>query len=195
MSIRKMSVSRSSLAITALAAGLALTVAGCGDGGSGDGDRKADPAAAKGSQQQKAAGSDEAAPEPSATIGELKGPDGVVLTLHSAVRDSGGFVTVQGSVTNRGSKPFTAINWRSSETEMKSKSSLSGASLVDKAGKKRYLVLRDTSGECLCSTGLAGIKPNESRPVFAQFPAPPASVTEVDFTLPTMPTVSIEIKG
>ena len=55
--------------------------------------------------------------------------------------------------------------------------------------------LRDTDGLCLCTTGLSGIKPNESRPVFAQFPAPPKDVKEVDFQIPTMPSVSIELSG
>lgn len=179
------------VAAAVIAAGLALVVSGCGgdDGGGKDPDAKP-PARAT---TPKDSGHGTPAADATRTIGEMRGPDGVVVTLHSAVRDSGGFVTLSGTVTNKGTKIFNAINWRSNETGMRSRSSVSGATLVDKAGKKRYLVLRDTEGECLCTTGLSGLKPGESRPLFAQFPAPPEKVTEVDFQLPTMPPVSVTI--
>ncbi|GDY56216.1 hypothetical protein SVIO_068390 [Streptomyces violaceusniger] len=170
-------------------------MAGCGNG-DGDGGKKPDDAAGRTSTAAKDGGDEqEPAADSSKTIGEMKGPGGVVVTLHSAVRDDGGFVTVNATVTNRGSRLFNAIDWRSKETEVKSLSSVSGASLVDEKGKKRYLVLRDTDGQCLCTTGLSGIKPNESRPLFAQFPAPPKSVKEIDFQIPTMPSVSITLSG
>ncbi|MEU2789462.1 hypothetical protein [Streptomyces sp. NPDC007100] len=179
------------VAAAVIAAGLALVVGGCGgdDGGGKTPDAKP-PARAT---TPKDNGHGTPAADATRTIGEMKGPDGVVVTLHSAVRDSGGFVTLSGTVTNKGTKIFNAINWRSNETGMRSRSSVSGATLVDKAGKKRYLVLRDTEGECLCTTGLSGLKPGESRPLFAQFPAPPEKVTEVDFQLPTMPPVTVTI--
>ncbi|MEU5023017.1 hypothetical protein [Streptomyces milbemycinicus] len=199
MSIRHTTKARRGAAVGALAAALALAVAGCG---SDDGKKPDDGAGQKSTAAKDSrAGDDgdgkdsEPAVDSSKTIGEIKGPNGIVVTVHSAVRDDGGFVTVNGTVTNRGDQLFNAVDWRSKETEMKSRSSVSGASLVDSAGKKRYLVLRDTDGECLCTTGLSGIKPNESRPLFAQFPAPPSNVTKVDFQIPTMPSVSIELTG
>ncbi|MEV4741197.1 hypothetical protein [Streptomyces sp. NPDC049555] len=169
----------------------ALALAGCG-GGDDTGKKNIDLQSA-GSPTSGAGAAP--TPAPTAVLGELKGPEGVVVTLTSAVRDKGGFLTVGGTVTNRGTKPYTPVAWRSKETEIKSQSSVSGASLVDPAGRKRYLVLRDTDGECLCTTGLVGIRPGESRAVYAQFPAPPAAVTEVDFQLPTMPSVRIRISG
>ncbi|MCO8305359.1 hypothetical protein [Streptomyces sp. RKCA744] len=191
MSIRHTTKARRGAAATALAAALALAMAGCGS----DGDDKPDDGAGRASTAAKGDGKQEPAVDSSKTIGQMKGPGGIVVTLHSAVRDDGGFVTVTGTVTNRGSQLFNAIDWRSKETEVKSQSSVSGASLIDEKGKKRYLVLRDTDGQCLCTTGLSGIKPNESRPLFAQFPAPPKSVTEVDFQIPTMPSVGITLSG
>lgn len=193
MSIRHTTKARRGAAATALAAALALAVAGCG---SGDGDKKPDDAADRTSTAGKDNGDEqEPAADSSKTIGEMKGPGGVVVTLHSAVRDGGGFVTVNGTVTNRGSQLFTAFAWRSKETDVKPNPSVSGASLIDEKGKKRYLVLRDTDGQCLCTTGLSGIKPNESRPLFAQFPAPPKSVKDIDFQIPTMPSISITLSG
>ncbi|MEU5102463.1 hypothetical protein AB0H07_09270 [Streptomyces sp. NPDC021354] len=197
MSIRHTTKARRGVAVGALAAALALAVAGCGsdDGKKPDGGGGKTSAAAKDDRSGDDGPDSEPAADSSKTIGEIKGPNGIVVTLHSAVRDNGGFVTVNGTVTNRGDQPFNAVDWRSKETEMRSRSSVSGASLVDQAGKKRYLVLRDTDGECLCTTGLSGIKPDESRPLFAQFPAPPSSVTKVDFQIPTMPSVGIELTG
>ncbi|MBL1099103.1 hypothetical protein [Streptomyces coffeae] len=196
MSMRHTTKARRGAAALALAAGLALAVGGCGSGDDGDGKKPDDDSPPKSTAAKDDGRAQEPAADSSKSIGELKGPNGVEVTLHSAVRDSGGFVTVSGTLTNRGSEMFFALNWSSKEQELaKSRSSLSGASLIDKAGKKRYLVLRDTDGLCLCTTGLSGIKPNESRPVFAQFPAPPKDVKEVDFQIPTMPSVSIELSG
>lgn len=187
--------SRMARAGAALAVVISLAVAGCGGEGD-DGDKKIDLDSAKATAAPRSgSGTARPAPRPTETIGEIKGPEGIVVTLHSAVRDKGGFVTVNGTVANRGTKPYTPLTWRSKETELKSQSSVSGASLIDQAGKKRYLVLRDTDGECLCTTGLVGIRPEESRAVFAQFPAPPDDVKEVDFQLPTMPSVRIKISG
>jgi hypothetical protein len=189
MSKRRATRARRAAAAAALVAVFALVAAGCGSG---------DDKSGGGSSQQSSASST-ASSRPAAdstkVIGEMKGPNGIVVTLHSAVRDSGGFVTVSGTLTNHGTQMFNAVDWRSQETEMKSLSSVSGASLVDETGKKRYLVLRDTDGQCLCTTGLSGIEPNQSRPIFAQFPAPPKNVTRVDFQIPTMPSVSIELTG
>jgi hypothetical protein len=97
-------------------------------------------------------------------------------------------------MTNDGDKIFSAIDWMGTEVAIqKSGPSVAGAVLIDEAGKKRYYVLRDTEGKCLCTMGLSYVKPSTTVPIFAQFPAPPESTTRVQFQLPTMPTASIEI--
>ncbi|WKX72301.1 hypothetical protein [Streptomyces sp. XD-27] len=205
MSVRRGTRAWTGTAAALLAACMAFATAGCG-GGDGDGDEAGTetprPSAdATGHQDHRPSERPAETPdrtpgdESSEVIGEAEGPDGIVLSIRSATRDDGGFVTVSGAVANNGDRTFNASRWRSSETDVKSRSSISGASLVDQRGKKRYLILRDTDGECLCTTGLANLRPGESRPVFAQFPSPPADVTRVDFQLPTMPSISIEIAG
>src|ERR1044072_5008249 len=149
MSIRHTTKARRGAAAAARGAALALAVAGCG---SGDGGGK-EPEDGS-SQKSTAAKNDDGQTEPAAdskkVIGEIKGPKGIVVTIHSVVRDSGGFVTVNGTLANHGDTLFFAVNWSSKEPELSTTgSSLSGASLIDKAGKKRYLVLRDTDGQCL----------------------------------------------
>ncbi len=181
-------------AAATVAAALAFTLAACGSRGADDttGSRTAsaptDPA-------PRTAGAVGSQPDPGEVLATIKGPDGVVLTINSAKRETGGFVTVSGTVKNTGTEPFSqAGSWRGDEEALqKNGGSLAGATLVDLAGKKRYYVLRDTDGRCLCSTGLDIIQPGATMPVFAQFPAPPATTTQVDFNLPTLPTASIVI--
>lgn len=191
---------RTRLAAAALAAGLALTVAACGGDGGDDGDGKGDEAKPTASRSTGSGGeaesSDSPAPEPTQTLAEVKGEKGVVVTITDATRDAGGFVTVKGEVTNTGDEAFDAVYWAGLEEEVQSSgSSLAGAALIDPKGKKRYYVLRDTDGLCLCTRQLEAIMPDETRPIYAQFPAPPADVTDVNFEIPTMPPAQIQISG
>ncbi|MEV3871787.1 hypothetical protein [Streptomyces sp. NPDC049906] len=102
---------------------------------------------------------------------------------------------MSGSVRNNGSDSWLGENWKSDERELRSNGgSLAGASIVDRVGKKKYLVLRDTSGKCLC-TKFALLRSGESASWFAQFPAPPEGTTEVDFQVGSMPPAAIEISG
>ncbi len=180
---------RGAVAVAA-AAVLGLGVSGCGSG---------HPAARAGSGS--AGGPSAAASAPAAghhgaePLAVIKGPSGIVITLTSAVRSAGGFVTVSGTVRNTGSQPFTGTSqWRGNEEALqRNGGSMAGATLVDPSGKKRYYVLRDTEGRCLCTTGLDIIAPGATMPVYAQFPAPPPTTTQVEFDLPTLPAASIVI--
>ncbi|SHK68785.1 hypothetical protein [Actinacidiphila paucisporea] len=182
----------------AVAAVAALTLAACGGGGGGGGGKKADgktSSSASATQDGSTAGGD-ASPSvtPTQILAQIKGEQGITVVINSAVRDADGFVTVQGSLTNNGDSVFNATTWRGPETALiPSGPSVAGAVLVDEAGKKRYYVLRDTDGKCLCTMGLTLIQPEETRPIFAQFPSPPSATTQVEFELPTMPPAKITI--
>lgn len=180
-----------SAAALAMAASLAGALVACGGSGAAE---TSDSAAATGTPAHSA-GAGAARTAPQEALATIKGPQGIVMTLTSATREAGGFVTVSGTVRNTGDQPFTeAADWRGDEEALvKNGGSLAGATLVDLANKKRYYVLRDTDGRCLCSTGLDIIEPHATVPVFAQFPAPPATTTQVDFDVPTLPTASIVI--
>jgi hypothetical protein len=189
---------RTAAAAVACAVAVALTLAGCGGDG-GDSEHPAGGSTARtslGAAAPGSGGSVASTPSPEATqvLAQLRGEEDMTVTVNSATRDSGGFVTIKGTITNNGAKAFTAIQWRGTEIALStSGSSVAGAVLVDPVGRKRYYVLRDTEGKCLCTMGLVGIQPAETRPFFAQFPAPPASTTEVDFEMPTMPPAKIQI--
>ncbi|WP_223187994.1 hypothetical protein [Streptomyces sp. CBMA29] len=187
---------RATIAV-AFAAGAAITLAGCGGGGGGGDKADNKPStSASASKNPGSSGGDSAAPSatPTQVLAQVKGDKNMEITINSAVRDSGGFVTVEGVATNNGTELFTANDWAGNETALSaSGASVAGAILVDEAGKKRYYILRDTDGRCLCTMGLVGIQPKESRPFFAQFPAPPEATTQVSFELPTMPPAKITI--
>ncbi|MGW1774041.1 hypothetical protein [Streptomyces sp. NPDC002104] len=183
-------------AAVAVAAVLALALAGCG----GDGEKAQQPTKSETPQNQ---GSAPQQPGPTASkdagppevIATAQGPSGVVLEINSAVRNQDGYVTVSGQIKNTGSASFVNIAPLRGEERTASPASVAGATLVDSVGKKRYLVLRDTEGRCACTTGIAFIKGGDSAPFFAQFPAPPATTTEVVFGLPTFAAATIKISG
>lgn len=193
MSIRFTSTARRGTVALAVAAGLALGVAGCGSGG--DDTKKPDTTASA----SKTGGSDPSAQEgqSDAPLAEVKGSNGLVLDITSATRDSGGFVTVNGNLKNDADKSVVIPAALSgNETEViRNGPSLGGATLVDSKGKKRYYVLRDTDGRPLTTTGITTIKSGDELSVFMQFPAPPTTTTEVSFELPTFAVATIKISG
>ncbi|MER5597637.1 hypothetical protein [Streptomyces sp. NPDC002265] len=192
MSIRFTAKARSGVIALTVVAGLALGVAGCGGGGD-DKKPEASASASKGDGSKPSTQEGQS----DAPLAELKGPEGLNLKITSAVRDSGGFVTVNAELKNDGSKETVlSSQLTGNETEiMKNGQSFGGATLVDSKGKKRYYVLRDTDGRPLTTAGVQSVKSGESIPIFMQFPAPPADTTEVSFQLPTFPSATIQISG
>lgn len=192
MSIRFTAKVRRGMVALTVAAGLAVGLAGCGGGGD---NKKPDTSASasKGSGSQPSAQEQQS----EAPLAELQGTDGLLLQITSATRDSGGFVTVSGTLKNDGDKsvvvpPQTSGN----ETEIIAHGpSLGGATLVDSQGKKRYYVLRDTDGRPLTTTGLSTLEAGQTLPVFMQFPAPPTTTTEVALQIPTFASGTIKISG
>ncbi|MEH0405010.1 hypothetical protein ACFY7V_09755 [[Kitasatospora] papulosa] len=180
-------------AVAAASVAMAVMLTACGgDGGSGTEQKQPKASASEKQQTPDAVESFDS----SEVLASVKGPGDIELVVNSAQRNAGGFITVKGSVTNGSKQQFGAQGWQGDEQEMVGNgASVAGASLVDQAGKKRYLTLRDTDGRCLCTKFTTGIAPGATSPFFVQFPAPPADTTEVDFQIPTMPTATIKISG
>ncbi|MEU6442041.1 hypothetical protein [Streptomyces sp. NPDC047046] len=183
---------RSGRALAGLAVALCALVA-CGGGG----DEKDEPTKAASSATDSAPSDSSSAAAPSdesaQPIAEGKSGDrSVVIT--SAIRGAGGYVTVSGTVTNNGSGSWLGADWQSDETELASNGgSLAGASLVDNAARKKYLVLRDTKGHCLCTKFDGRVRAGQTVDWFAQFPAPPASTKKVTFQVGSMPPAEIPL--
>ncbi|MEV5733106.1 hypothetical protein [Streptomyces sp. NPDC052292] len=193
MSFRFTAKAGRGMAALTLAAGLAAGVSGCGGGGGDDKKPESPASASRGDGSQPSAQEGQSA-DP---LAELKGPNGLLLDVTSAVRDTGGFVTVSGDLKNDGGKLLTIpAQLSGNETEIiRNGRSFGGATLVDSKGRKRYYVLRDTDGRPLTTTGVSSIKPGETVPVFMQFPAPPAETSQVSFQLPMFAPADITISG
>lgn len=178
------------LSALAITLGLAFSVAACSDGDAGQ-----DQTAAA-----RSAGSISAPREQSQTgaaLAELKGQNGLSLTITSAERDPAGYLTVRGDLKNDGAEVVVVpAELRGNELDiLRTGPSLAGATVVDFARSKRYYVLRDTDGRPLTTTGLSTLRARESVHVFMQFPAPPASTTTVGFQMPLFDTANIKVSG
>ncbi|MFJ3446014.1 hypothetical protein ACIPM2_33125 [Streptomyces sp. NPDC086081] len=125
----------------------------------------------------------------------LHGPRRLKLVISSALRDTGGFVTVRGTLTNTGTKTQVVPAHLSGDEPdiIKHGPSLGGATLIDFAGGKRYYVLRDTEGRPLTTTALTIVKAGERLPVFMQFPAPPTRTRQVTLQLPQFDTAPLPL--
>ncbi|MEU0336949.1 hypothetical protein [Streptomyces sp. NPDC006193] len=193
MSVRFTARTRQGMVALTLVVGFAVSAAGCGGGEDKDSKPRASTSATKGG------GSDPSTQEgqSAAVMAELKGTGGLLLQITSMQRDSGGFITVNGTLKNDGAKSVVVPAQTSGdETEiLKHGPSLGGATLIDPKGKKRYYVLRDTEGRPLTTTGLGTLQAGQSLPVFIQFPSPPAGTSEVTLQLPTFSSAGVEISG
>ncbi|GHH40521.1 hypothetical protein [Streptomyces candidus] len=196
MSMRRTMKARRALTAVAITTGLGFSVAGCGGDEGGDKPKTAS-SPSQGPGEQPDQKPEEVTPQPptsDAVLAEVKGGDNHTLTINSAVRDAGGFVTISGKVKNGKGGFWNPADWKGTEKELSGNSaSMAGASLVDGVGKKKYLVLRDTDGRCLCTKFGGGFKAGEEKSFFAQFPAPPATTTKVDFQIADLPPAAIEI--
>jgi hypothetical protein len=65
-----------------------------------------------------------------------------------------------------------------------------GVALIDPNARKKYLVARDSTGRCVCSTDLGSAFVEEDAPVNLQatLAAPPDTVTTVDVVVPNVKT-------
>ncbi|MCE7082108.1 hypothetical protein [Streptomyces sp. ST2-7A] len=188
------------LILAAVLLGLALIVimVSCGgdngdsnsDAGAGQSDDSSSPGESGGDSEGEGG-----APEGSSFIASVTGEGGITLNFTRAEREEGGFLTVEGTIQNSTSDTWVDLAWRGAERELSANGfSMAGATLTAKSEGKRYLILRDTTGRCLCTGFGNGVSPGETVEWFAQFPAPDAATNEVDFQIGRMPTVTIEIR-
>lgn len=181
------------------AAALAFLLTACGgdtaggSGGEGTPGKAGSASSVPASQTPSSGG--ENGPDAGKTLATLNGAGGLELVIHTAARDRGGFLTVTGTLKNPTSETLDApLEWNGEELQVKKTGpSFAGATLIDKTDKKRYYVLRDTEGYPLTTTGVTTVKAGESIIIFIQFPAPPATTTQMEFQLPKMSPATIEI--
>ena len=114
--------------------------------------------------------------------GETSGAKAVVQELK---RTGNGTVSLKFTITNGSDKRVNSgYNFADKDHEVIDHGTVGGVQLVDEAGKKKYLVVRDTSGKCVCSSGVNDIKPGETTNLWARFPAPPDTVQKITVIVP-----------
>jgi len=113
-------------------------------------------------------------PRITAAVQELKrGPNTLMLKL-VMINDSGNF---------RGGLSFDDER----NIGGNSSSSISGVHLIDEANNKKYFVVKDSEGDCICSRRIEGIQPWSQKVVWAQFTAPPDEVQKITVEIPHFP--------
>jgi hypothetical protein len=112
---------------------------------------------------------------PRASAQELVGEGqrgGTKIVIRGLTRDDGGTVTLRFRLVNDGDTPQPIYQLIGN--------SLDGhAHLIDAANKKKYLVVKDTSGNCECSRFEGDVTKGSPVNLWVKFPAPPASVQKI----------------
>jgi hypothetical protein len=104
-------------------------------------------------------------------VGEGERP-GTKIVVRGLKRDDGGTVTLRFQVVNDGntSQPMYQLIGNSLDGH---------AHLIDAANKKKYLVVKDSSGKCECSAIRDNVEKGSPVNLWVKFPAPPQSVQKV----------------
>ena len=121
------------------------------------------------------------AAEPIATTdGEAAGMSLQVTEL----KVSNGTVMLKFAIVNDGDANFAPHTLNDSNIAKADGNSVSGVYLIDVPNKKKYFVVVDTDGHCICSRDTASVKPNSRGNLWAKFPAPPDSVSKIGLVFP-----------
>jgi len=113
---------------------------------------------------------------------------GARVDLLEVKRTSGGTVTLKFAVVND-SKEDIRIDEAFSEHGYNDWD-VARVALLDTPNKKKYLVMRDSEKNCVCSRGKSGdhqIKGGTSRTLWAKFQAPPENVNKIAIEIPGTP--------
>ena len=113
--------------------------------------------------------------------GEITGARVEVLELK---RGSGDTVSLKFVLVNDAEKPFSFANYLGNTSIGSDYRSVGGTHLVDSAGKKKYLVVRDSETNCVCSREIQDAAEKSRVNLWAKFPAPPVEVQKVSIVVP-----------
>lgn len=118
-----------------------------------------------------------------ATDGEMVGTRVEVIELK---RDGAGTVTLKFVLYNDGGTEPVHFNTRmfGDQNVHADYGSIGGVHLIDAANRKKYLVVRDSDQNCVCSRNVESIGPGGKALLWAKFPAPPVDVKTVSVMIP-----------
>src|SRR5260370_3840905 len=110
-----------------------------------------------------------------ATQGEFPGITVAVQELKRGTNT----VTLKLVMTNQSSQSFAAYFYFHEAQG----GSVDGIHLIDPVAKKKYFVVKDSDGACLCSRSIQGIVPGAQSVFWAKFPAPADDVQKLPLAL------------
>jgi hypothetical protein len=114
--------------------------------------------------------------------------DGESPGLSLAVKDfkvSNGTVMLRFTIMNDSDKGFSSYSMlRDMNVAKNDNAAISGVYLIDVPNKKKYFVVIDTDGRCICSREVPDVAAKSSLNFWAKFPAPPDSVTKIGVVVP-----------
>lgn len=97
---------------------------------------------------------------------------GVTLTVTELRRGSGGTATLKFTIVNGSTDDF-GFGYSLGDPAMTVDfSSVGGVHLIDPVNKKKYFVVRDSDGRCVCSRDLGKVGAGGKMNLWAKFPAP-----------------------
>jgi hypothetical protein len=126
------------------------------------------------------AASASAAPPVATTDGEVSG---VSLQIQE-FKVNDGTVMMKFTISNEAASPFHIYYLKDTEVARADGNAVSGIYLVDVPNKKKYFVVVDSDGHCLCSRDAPDIPSKASANLWAKFPAPPDSVKKIGVVVP-----------
>jgi hypothetical protein len=120
-----------------------------------------------------------ASPSAPATQGEYPG---ITITIQELKRSSNA-LTLRFVMANNSNQSFAPYYYMH-ETQAHS---VDGIHLIDPVGKKKYFVVRDSNGACVCSREIQALAPGAQSVLWAKFPAPPDDVQKITVEIPHFP--------
>lgn len=97
---------------------------------------------------------------------------GTKVVVRDLKRDDGGTVTLRFRVVSDSETPAQLYQLLGGYLDSK-------VHLMDATGKKKYLVVKDTSGKCECAELRGSVTKDAPVNLWAKFPAPPATVQKI----------------
>jgi len=106
---------------------------------------------------------------------------GISIVIQDLKRDEANSVTLRFHLVNDTGKPFNpGCKFRESNRACEE---VGGVHLIDNFNKKKYLVVRDNSGKCVCAT-IREVRPGSRANLWAKLAAPPENVEKVTVVVP-----------
>jgi hypothetical protein len=104
---------------------------------------------------------------------------GTRLEIQSLKRAGGGTVMLTFTVINDGDGRISDRTFESSQAQ-----SVDAVYLVDLAGKKKYLTVKDSDKNCVCSRDIKVVEAHTKVVFWAKFAAPPDGVDKIGVVVP-----------